>query len=161
MRNGKGGPGRCAWPFGAGAEMYWAYAGYLSAYYLGAALVAVRELPQHPRPLLGALAYFVLVPLLLVALTGEPVVLATAAERERVRRLFREGRMSRGRAFRGGFVIGVVALAGAVGIWFGLPLLADVGGWLLVAAGTPVFLGACAVPGWLVGLAREEGEGGA
>jgi hypothetical protein len=141
--------------------MYWAYAGYLSAYYIGAALVAARELPHHPRPLLGALAYFVLLPLLLVALTGEPVLLATAAEREQVRRLFQQGRMSRGRAFRGGFVIGVGALVIAVGLWFSLPLLVDLEWWLLVAAGAPVLLGACAVPGWLVGLAREAAQGGA
>jgi hypothetical protein len=136
--------------------VYWVFAGYVSVYCFTLAAIAVWNLPSHPKPVMGALVYFVILPLLLAVLTIEPILLTAQAVREGVRRLFQEGRMSRARAFRGGVLIGVVALGTAIGIWFGLRVLTDFAWWSFPAVGLPVLLGACVGQAWIVRSAQEQ-----
>jgi fatty acid desaturase len=136
--------------------LYWVYAGYVAVYYLFLAAAAAWNLPTHPQPLWGAFAYFVLVPSLLVALTIEPTTLVASGQREGVRRLFQNGRMSRARAFRGGALIGVVALGCAIGIFFSWDALMPGALWPMFVVVVPVFLGGVLCPWWIVRLAQKE-----
>jgi hypothetical protein len=105
---------------------------------------------------MGAFAHFVLIPLMLVALTIEPTFLAPQAEREGVRRLFQKGRMSAARAFRAGALVGAVALGSAIGIGFSLNVLTAFDWWFFLAVAAPVLLGAKVGQAWIVQLAKEE-----
>src|SRR5262245_40638606 len=100
--------------------MYWMYAGYLLPFYLVFAFFFFRDLPQHPRWALQAIAGFGSVSLVLLIATGEPVLLASGRNRNMIRNRFETGSMTRMGALCGGFLLGTSAFAIAMAIWFGL-----------------------------------------
>src|SRR5262249_19426625 len=122
--------------------MYVMYTGYLVAFYLALAAGAALHLPHHPHPLAGALAYFVLIPVLLLAASIEVVGLAPTPDKDAIRRALREGTLSRVRAFVTGFAVGGAALAtigliGLTGYWLAESWAAvAVVGILILAVGT-------------------------
>jgi hypothetical protein len=135
--------------------MFWTYGGYLAAFYFAFAVGALFNLPSHPRPEMGALAFFVLLPLLVAALSGEVLILPKAAENETIRQCFLNGWLSRSYAFRVGFVAGAATVAAILGAWFGLPLVVKIG-WVPVAVILVLVpIGAIVAAGWLVQAAKS------
>ena len=95
--------------------MYLMYAGYLAAFYATLTVGAAVHLPHHPHPLAGAVAYFLVIPVLLLAVSVEVVVLAPAPDKDAIRRALRKRTLTRLRAFATGFAVGAAAVV-AIGI---------------------------------------------
>ena len=99
------------WSATARFNMYWMFTGYLTSFYATPAVHAALTLHSHSRPLYGLVAYFVLIPAFIVALSAEAVLLASNDWKTKIRRAFERRSLTRAYAFCAGLVTGIGVLA--------------------------------------------------
>ncbi len=87
--------------------MYIMYLGYLSAFVVVLIGFAFWNLPSHPHPAMGALAFFILLPSMVVAISIEVLVAIPARDKTIVADNFRKRLVGRPRAFLIGFTVGL------------------------------------------------------
>src|SRR5687768_12538702 len=92
------------------------YTGFVAAFYLALAAWAAVDLPSHRFPAEGAKAYFLFIPLLVIAFSAEGVATAFD-ERRTLRTAIRAGAISRAHAFIAGLVAGALGVAAVVATW--------------------------------------------
>jgi hypothetical protein len=136
--------------------MVWSFAGFLSPFYFIVAVVAAIQLQDHPRPDMGALVYFVIIPFFLFGWTAEPLgmIALDYNEHKKLNRLFDEGHLTIGSTFLTGALIGICSHLLSLGIGLLLYWFLGMSLWLLVAA-VPSWLGSFLAQSWVVTLADE------
>jgi hypothetical protein len=94
--------------------MDWVYGGYLTAWYVVLGIGFALALPTHSDPWMAALAFFLLIPGLIVMCSGLGDDLIAQKSKAAVDRAVQRGSLSRGYTFATGLAAAVASMAGIV-----------------------------------------------
>ncbi|MEW6159662.1 MAG: hypothetical protein AB1813_19710 [Verrucomicrobiota bacterium] len=98
--------------------MYWMFTGYLLSFYAALTACAIFELPTHPKPLLGAAAFFLIIPTVVAVISMESILLAPNAWHRAIRDALARGRLTKRYVIFSGVVTGLVVIIFGVGAYF-------------------------------------------
>ena len=107
-------------------------------------------LPTHPNPTGGAFAFFIMIPLLIVGISGEVLAAAIGRERTTILRGIQEQIITRKYAVCVGLVVGLIAVAAILTIWYIADAFTNSTTWVFV---TLIVIAGVLVVSPVVGLA--------
>ena len=93
------------------------FTGFVTAFYLALAVWAAIDLPSDPFPARGAMAFFLLLPLLVVSISGE-IMASSFDEQKAVRAAIKRNLMTRRHAYAAGLGVGIPCIAAVAITWW-------------------------------------------